>query len=98
MSIITLGFSDVPGFPEGSAVDHIRLEVVGLVTAATSQAVPVGTTSVDYTFPAADTYTVTVSGVSAAGVVYGTAVSTVFVVAPVTVTVTLSLPSSVTVA
>ena len=96
MSTITLGFTDTPGFPEGSVVDHIRLDVVGLVTPATSQAVAVGVTGVEYTFAVPDTYTVTVSAISPAGTVYGTAVSTVFVREPVLVT--LSIPSTVTVA
>jgi len=95
MSTITIGYTDVPGFPAGTAVDHYRLRVVGLVTPETSQ--PVTGTSVDYTFPGPDTYTVGVAGVGATGTVLGTEVTTTFVVAA-PVTVTLSLPSSVTVA
>lgn len=97
MSTITLGFTNTPGFPAGSAVDHIRLEITGVATAQTSQAVAVGVTTVNYTFPAPDTYTVTVQAVAADGTLYGSPVSTTYVVAA-PVTVTLSLPSSVTVA
>jgi hypothetical protein len=97
MSTITIGFTDTPGFPAGSAVDHVRLTVTGALGSSASQAVAVGVTSVNYTFGVPDTYTVTVQAVAADGSVFGTPVSTTFVVAA-PATVTLSLPSSVSVA
>lgn len=92
---LTVVYADVPGFPAGSVVSHIVATVTGAVSAAVTQTVPEGTTSVIFPALGVDTYTYSIAAQDASGAVLGTAVTGTFAVsAPATVT--LSLPASAT--
>ena len=94
-ALLAILYSDVPGFPAGSAVSHIVASITGAVTPVQTQTVAPGAPSVTFASVPADTYTYSVAGVDSAGNTYGTAVTGTFTVtAPATVT--LSLPSAVT--
>jgi hypothetical protein len=99
-AVASIQYSNVPGFPAGSAVDHIEVTVQGAAPGALpiTQSVPPDTASVTFTALADDTYTVTVEAVDAANSVFGTPVTGSFTSSTVGSTVTLSLPASVTAA
>lgn len=90
-----LTYADVPGFPAGSVLDHIVVSVTDTSVSPTttvSQNVAPGTASVSFDLEAGS-YSFTVAGVDASGVVFGTPVTGSFsVTAPATVS--LSLPSA----
>jgi hypothetical protein len=97
MTDVTLAivYTDVPGFPAGSVVDHIVATVTGTAnTTPVTQNAPPGTASIVFPSLPADTYTFSVGGTDAAGTVFGTAVTGSFTITEPT-TVTLSLPSTV---
>jgi len=90
---IAISYTDVPGFPAGSVVDHIIVTVVGTAnTLPNMQAVPPGTASVSFDL-AADDYTVSAQGFPATGPGFGLAVSTTFTITAAA-TISLSLPAS----
>jgi hypothetical protein len=96
MSDVTgsVSYSDVPGFPEGSVVDHVLVTLTGTDPANTqSQTVAPGTTSVTFASVAPDTYTVSAQAFPATGAGYGVAAVSNSVVVSAPVTVTLSIPS-----
>jgi predicted ABC-type sugar transport system permease subunit len=97
MSTINITYTAVPGFAATESVASIEVQVIGTVVAnnQTLSATP-GQAAVAITFAASDTYTITVQGVDASGNLLGTAATTSYT-APAPVTVTLNLPSSVTV-
>ena len=96
--ILACSYTNVPGFPEGSAIANIVATVTGTLPGNTTPVVQKGAPDDSaFTFPGLpfDTYTYSVAGVDAAGNVFGTPVTGSFtLVAPVTVS--LSLPSAVT--
>lgn len=91
---IAITYTDVPGFPAGSVVDHIVVTVVGTANSLPNmQAVPPGTASVSFDL-AADDYTVSAQGFPVTGPGFGQAVTTAFsITAPATIS--LSLPATV---
>lgn len=94
---VSVQYSPVPGFPAGSVVDHIAAAITGSNPAnSMSQNVPPGTGSVVFTNVTADSYTFSISAVDASGNTFGTPVTGTFTATDTTVT--LSLPSSATVA
>ena len=98
-AILSIVYAPVPGFPAGSVVANILATITGSAAGSTPivQTGAPGATSIEFANVAADTYTYSVSGEDASGNTYGTAVTGTFTItAPATVT--LSLPSSVTVA
>jgi hypothetical protein len=99
MTTVNISYSDVPGFPEGTVVDHVLVSLVATTNTNNnqSQSVPNGTTAAVFTLNP-DTYTVSVWGVSAGGQHLGSPATATFVVAaPVPVTITVNLPTGVTV-
>lgn len=95
--VISVTYAPVDGFPAGSAVDHIAITVTDPNAVATGINVPADTASAPFDATIVGTYNVTAQAVAADGSVFGTAVNTTFVVAA-PATVTLSLPSAVSVA
>jgi hypothetical protein len=94
--IIAVSYAPVDGFPAGSAVDHIAITVTDPSAVATVINVAPDTASAPFDATIVGNYNVTAQAVAADGSVFGTPVSATFVVvAPVTVT--LSLPSAVSV-
>ena len=92
---LTVVYADVPGFPAGSAVDHVAVTVTGAVAPAVTQTVAPGTTAVIFPALGVDTYSYSIAAQDASGAVLGSAVTGTFAVtAPATVT--LSLPASAT--
>lgn len=91
----SITYADVPGFPAGTAVDHVVVSVTDTSVSPTttvSQNIAAGVTSVSFDLDAGS-YSYTVAGVDAGGVVLGTPVTGSFsVTAPATVT--LNLPSA----
>lgn len=98
MSTITISYADVPGFPAGSAVANINVTVSNPdATVQPVQSLPPATTSATFTATQVGNYGISVQAVDATGAALGPAVTATFSVqAPSTVT--LSLPSSITVA
>lgn len=96
-ALVSIAYGDVPGFPVGSAVDHVAVTCIAVdpANSGLEQDVAPGTVDVTFANLNPDTYTFTAQAFSSAGVAYGTAVSTSLTIA-VPVTVTLSLPSGVT--
>jgi hypothetical protein len=98
--VLAVLYSPVPGFPPGSAVAAVTATVTGTAAGNTtpiSQSAPPDEASFVFALTVADTYTYSVQAVDGATPpnTYGTAVTGTFAItAPVTVT--LSLPSSVT--
>ena len=92
----SLSYADVPGFPAGTAVDHIVVSVTDTSVSPTttvSQNVAAGATSVTFADLDPGSYSYTVAGVDSSGVVLGTPVVGSFsVTAPATIS--LSLPSA----
>lgn len=96
MTVATITYADVPGFPEGTVVGSISVSFVGQLAAdSQTQSVAPGTPSVTFTL-APDTYNWTVQAADANGKGLGTPITGTFVV--VAPTVTLSIPSAVSVA
>ena len=96
-AVLTVAYSDVPGFPAGSAVASILVSVTDTSVTpptAVTQTVSPGTTAVTFANLAAGTYSVSVAAQDASNAVLGTPVTGTFDV-PVPATVTLTLPASV---
>lgn len=96
MTNILISYTDVPGFPAGSIVDHIVVTVTGTAAGNTlpnMQAVPPGTASVTFDL-IADDYTVSAQGFAADGTGFGKPVSTTFTITAAA-TISLSLPATV---
>jgi hypothetical protein len=95
-AVASIQYSDVPGFPPGSAIDHIEVTVQGAAPGAApiTQNVAPGTTSVTFNSLPDDSYTISVEAVDANNNVFGTPVTGTFSISTVG-TVTLSLPSAV---
>ena len=94
--VATLVYSDVTGFPTGSVVDHILVTLTGTNSVNNqSQSVAPSTATVTFSTVAADTYTVSAQAFPATGAGYGTAVVSAPVTSTGPVTITLSLPASV---
>jgi hypothetical protein len=93
-------YADVPGYPEGSVVDHILVTLTASGNAANSQSASVapGTASVSFDNVQPDTYTASVQAFPATGAGYGTAVASNSIMVAAPVTVTLSLPASLVIA
>ena len=86
-----------PTFAPGTVVDHVVCTITGAVTPAVSQSVAPLTASVVFSNVPADTYTLSVQAVDAAGNLLGTAVTGTFVItAPANIS--LNLPSAVSAA
>jgi hypothetical protein len=95
-ALASISYAPVEGFPVGSVVDHIVVTITGANTPAQTQNVAPGTGVVDFANVPADSYGFSVAAVDAAGNTFGTAVTGTFTItAPQTVT--LSLPSAVTI-
>lgn len=94
-AIASIVYTDVPGFPAGSVVDHVVVTVTSS-GASQSQNVPPGTTSVTFENLADGDYTLSVAGVDASGNTLGTPATGSFTLSTGPTTVTLSLPASVT--
>ena len=93
-AVMAIVYADVANFPAGSVVANIVATVTGSA-APVSQTVPPGTSSISFDLPP-DTYNFSVAGVDASNNIFGTPVTGSFVIAAPN-TVTLSLPSTVTV-
>lgn len=95
--VASVTYADVPGFPAGSKVDHVLVSIAGSSPAsAQSQSVAPGTNSVVFSNVVPDSYTITVQAQDAAGNNFGSPVTGTFTATDTTVT--LNLPSAVTVA
>lgn len=89
---LALTYSDVPGFPVGSAVAQIVATLLGSAPGATKVSAAVGpaAAAIEFANVAADTYTYTVSNVDAAGNVLGSVVTGSFTVTtPQTISLSL---------
>lgn len=93
-----ISYADTPGFPAGSSVDHVLVNLVdaGSGTVVASQSVAPGTGSVSFANIAPGTYTANAQAFPASGAGYGSAVVSAPFTVAAPVTVTLSLPSAVT--
>ena len=98
-AVVTIAYSDVPGFPADAAVDHITVTCAGSnpANSARAQAVPPSTATVTFANLTPDTYTISAQGFPATGAGYGTAVSTTLTIKS-TATISLSLPATLTAA
>ena len=95
-AIAVVTYADVPGFPSGSAVSHIVATITDSKGVATTQTVAPGTATVEFDNVAPDAYSISVAGVDSSGAVLGSPITGTFTItAPATVT--LSLPSAVSV-
>jgi hypothetical protein len=92
-----LVYADVPGFPVGDSVDHVLVSLTGPST-DTQQVAP-GTAQVVFSGTyQAGSYTVTAQAFAPTGAALGSAaVSAPFTLTGAPTTITLSLPSAVTV-
>ena len=91
---ITIAYAEVPGFPPGSAVDHILITLTDAAGTALSSSAPPGAGSATFENLAAGDYTVRAQAMAADNSALGVAASATFNV-PAPATVTLSLPSTV---
>ncbi len=102
MSTLVIGFQSVPGFPVGSTVDHLHVQVFGTNPSnSQSQSVSSTTATVSFTL-VPDTYTFSIQAVDPNGNALGTPVTkdvngNASFTVPTVTTVSLSLPASVTV-
>jgi hypothetical protein len=92
--VTTVAYADVPGFPDGSAVDHVLVTLTEAGGAVLSQSVAPGTASVSFLAVGPGTYTASVQAFPATGAGYGSAVVSNPITVAAPVTVTLSLPST----
>lgn len=97
-AVATLTYADVPGFPAGSVVDHVDVSIKDASGAVTTQHVAPAATSVTFENVAAGTYTASANGVDAGGNVLGTPLSATFTISAGPATISLSLPSTLSVA
>lgn len=94
-AVLAIVYTEVPGFPTGSVVDHIACSITGAATPILTANVAPGTASAEFANVPADTYTFSVVAQDAAGNDFGTPVTGSFTItAPATMT--LNIPSSVT--
>lgn len=91
---IAITYADVPGFPEGTVLDHISVSVTDAAGTSLTQTVAPGTGEVDFPDLQAGNYAVVVVGNDASGAALGTPVQAGFIINGIT-TVTISLPSTV---
>ena len=99
IATITYALS-APTFPVGTTVDHIVVSISDTAVSPpilVSQNVPVGTTSVTFSNVAPGAYTASAQAEDATGAALGAAVTTTFTVDQPS-TISLSLPSAITVA
>ena len=92
-AVLSVTYTDVPGFPHGSAVAAIKATITGPAGPQT-QSVGAGTASITFDNVVPGSYAYVVEAVDSGGNVYGTAVQGTFSVPEPPVT--LSLPSAVT--
>lgn len=93
---INISYAPVPGFPVGSAVSAIQVNVTDPTGAVTPLLATPDQASVAFDATVIGDYSVAVQAVDANGVVLGAAVSASFSVAA-PATVTLSIPSAVSI-
>ncbi|SRR6266446_8879506 len=96
-AVLAIVYADVAGFPPGSVVDHIQVSgtAVDPTNSPAAQNVAPGTALVTFAALNPDAYVFTAQAFSAAGVGYGSSVSTTLTIVTKT-TVSLSLPSVMT--
>lgn len=93
---LAIVYALVPGFPAGTVLNHIRVTITGASTAAQSQTVPPGNSPVVFPSLPADTYTYAVDSIDGNSNVLASKTGS-FVVAGAPATISLGLPSTVTV-
>jgi len=91
--MLAILYQDVPGFPVGTVVQSIQVDLKGPGTF--SQTVPEGTGTVTFHDLDPGTYSYGIAALDASGAVLGTPLSGSFDI-PVPTTITLSLPSQAT--
>lgn len=96
MATANISYSDVSGFPAGSAVSAVNVAVTNPDATTQSLVATPGQTSVSFDATQVGAYSVSVQAVDANGVPLGTAATASFSVAAPQ-TVTLSLPATVAV-
>jgi len=95
---VTLAYADTPGFPAGSVVDHVFVMATASNPANSPppQIVAPGTDSVTFDDLAPDTYQISAQAFPVTGPGFGQSATTSITIAAVgPVTVSLSLPASV---
>ena len=91
----TIAYADVPGFPEGSVVDHVLVSIINSTGGVAQQSVAPSTASVTFDGVAAGDYTYSIQAFPVSGAGFGTPVTGSFTVAA-PATITLALPASAT--
>ena len=98
-ALFAIVYAAVGGFAPGTVVSDIQITITGTAAGNTTPVVgtvAAGTTSADIALGVADAYSYSVQGLDASGKPLGTAVTGTFTLAA-PATITLQLPSSVTV-
>lgn len=92
-----VSYDVVPGFPQGTVLDHIVVSLAATNPANNqSKSAAANAPSVSFANVPADTYTVSVQGAQASGAVLGTPVSQNITITQPVVTISLNLPSALT--
>lgn len=87
-----------PGFPAGSVIAGILVTLAGTLGSSQNQTLAPTATGCAFTVSVADTYTATAVAVSAAGDTFGIAVSSTPLVVTGAATISLTLPSAISLA